>query len=117
MYKQTLGVVCVLTLLAGCAGKAENPIDHLTFRNEPLVKQVERGMSKERVMEIGGPASAEMNRSQQPGTCNNYILNRNGHQQPYYVSFDSSERVDDKGFMTCEQMEINQRERAEGSGY
>ena len=117
MYKQILGVVCVLTTLAGCAGKVENPIDYLTFRDEPLVKQVERGMSKERVLEIGGPASAEMQRSQQPGSCHNYILSKDGQQQPYYISFDSAELVDDKGFMTCEQMEAKQREQAKDDGY
>jgi osmotically inducible lipoprotein OsmE len=117
MYKQTLGVVCVLTLLAGCAGKPENPIDHLTFRNEPLVKHVEHDMNKERVLQIGGPASSEMERTQHPGSCHNYVLNKDGHQQPYHVSFDSAERVDGKGFMSCEQMEINLRERAKGNGY
>ncbi|MHA6495410.1 osmotically-inducible lipoprotein OsmE [Pseudomonas borbori] len=116
MYKQTLGVVCVMTVLAGCAGKPENPIDHVTFRNEPLVEHVEDGMTKERVLEIGGPASTEVQRSMLPGTCNNYVLNRDGHQQTYHVSFDSNGRVDGKGFMSCEQMEINERERAEGNG-
>jgi osmotically inducible lipoprotein OsmE len=116
MYKQSLGVVCVLATLAGCAGKPENPIDYLTYRNEPLVKQVELDMSKTRVGELAGPSSSEMQRTLTPGTCNNYILNKEGHQQPYHVSFNSADRVDGKGFMTCEQMEVNARERARGNG-
>ncbi|TBU89456.1 osmotically-inducible lipoprotein OsmE [Phytopseudomonas dryadis] len=116
MFKQSLGAVCALTVLVGCAGKPENPVDHFTYRNEPLVKQVEKDMSKSTVLELGGPPSSEINRTVSPGTCNNYVLNKDGKQQPYYVSFNSADRVDGKGFLSCEQMEINERERARGHG-
>jgi len=116
MFKQSLGAACVLAVLTGCAGKPENPVDHIPFRNEPLVKQVEKDMTKATVLELGGPPSSEINRTVVPGTCNNYVLNKDGKEQPYYVAFNSADRVESKGFLTCEQMEINQRERARGNG-
>ncbi|MCY1273796.1 Osmotically-inducible putative lipoprotein OsmE [compost metagenome] len=112
MYKPTLAMLCVLGSVAGCGSmKPENPVDYYTYRNEPLVKQVDDGMTRQQVLSIGGTPSSEVKRNVQPGTCNNYILNQDGHQQAYYVSFDSAGRVDSKGFMSCAQHEQNQRER------
>ncbi|TRX73972.1 osmotically-inducible lipoprotein OsmE [Pseudomonas mangiferae] len=105
----TLFALGTLTL-AGCAGKPENPVDHFTYRDEPLVKQVEKGMTKERVLAIGGPASSSVKRTYRPGTCNNYILTTDGHQQPFHVSFDANGLVDHTGFMTCAQREERERE-------
>ncbi|MBM7061275.1 osmotically-inducible lipoprotein OsmE [Pseudomonas sp. UL073] len=110
MYKQTLVVLGVLGAVAGCATKPENPVDYYTYRNEPLVKQVEDGMSQQQVLTIGGTPSSKEQRSVHPGSCNNYVLNVDGHQQAYYVTFDSAGKVDSKGFMTCAQHEQNQRE-------
>lgn len=109
MYKQTLVAFCVLAAVAGCASKLENPTDYLTYHNEPLPKNVEKGMTKAQVLTIGGTPSTELRRTESPGTCNNYILDKDGHQQAYYVSFDSDGEVDGKGFMTCAQMESNER--------
>lgn len=106
-----VGSLGIATILAGCAGTLENPADHFTYRNEPLVQQVDNDMSKQQVLEIGGPPSSETARTVQPGTCNDYILTRDGHQQPYYVSFNSAARVDGQGFMTCKMMESNERAR------
>lgn len=123
MYMRTLRVAGVLAALAGCAGQAENPIDYLTFRDEPLVQKVALDMHKQHVLEITGPPSSEEPRTVNPGTCNNYILHKEGQQQAYYVSFNSADRVDGKGFMSCQQMEKNQRARARapvfdrGGGY
>ena len=98
--KKMLLLICGATVLAGCAGK--NPVDRVTYRDEPLVKEVKRGMSKERVLTLGGPPSSEYTRTAHQGTCNNYVLSRDGEQQTYYVSFDSDNRVDGQGFTTCE---------------
>lgn len=108
MYKQTLAVLSVVALTAGCAVNPENPVDYVTYRDEPLVKQIEDGMSKQQVLTIGGPPSSQINHSDKPGSCNNYVLSRDGHQQVYYVSFDANGQVDSKGFMTCEQHSANQ---------
>lgn len=112
MYKHILPAALALAAVTGCATKLENPTDYVTYRNEPLVKQVEDGMDRQQVLTLGGPPSSEVRRAVHPGTCNNYVLNKEGHQQPYYVSFDANGRVDGKGFMTCEQHERNEAEAA-----
>lgn len=110
MNKKTLVALLAISTLVGCAGsKLENPIDYLTYSAEPLVDKVDHDMTSKTVMEIAGAPSSTINRTVEPGTCNNYVLNEGGHQQPYYVSFNSADRVDSKGFMTCEQMEKNAR--------
>lgn len=106
MHKQALAVLGLAVMAAGCAVKPENPTDYVTFRNEPLVDQVEDGMTRKTVLSIGGTPSSVVNRGA-AGTCNNYVLNRDGHKQVYYVSFDSKGLVDSKGFMTCEQHQKN----------
>lgn len=117
MKSHALILGCALATLAGCAGKMENPTDFYTYRDQPLVKQVEDGMTEKQVLAIGGPPSSSMRRRVNAGICNNYVLNQAGHQQVYHVSFDGSGRVEEKGFMTCEQREQVEREKArESSG-
>lgn len=110
MYKHSLVVLAVAAVMTGCS-TIENPVDYVTFRNEPLVKQVDHGMTMEQVRTLGGPPSSEVRNSVTGGTCNNYVMNVDGVEQPYYVDFDVNGRVDSKGFMTCEQHQGNQRKR------
>ena len=105
MYKHSLAVLAVAAAMTGCS-TIENPADYVTFRNEPLVKQVDHGMTMEQVRTLGGPPSSEERNSVTGGTCNNYVLNVDG-----LVDFDVNGRVDSKGFMTCEQHQGNQRKR------
>ncbi|MFK3972339.1 osmotically-inducible lipoprotein OsmE [Pseudomonas sp. NPDC087358] len=110
MYKQSLAAVFAMAALAGCTSTTlQNPVDYATYRNEPLVKQVDDGMTEQQVLTIGGEPSTRVHRKVHPGTCNNYILNKEGHQQAYYVTFNANDRVDNKGFMTCEQREANEK--------
>jgi osmotically inducible lipoprotein OsmE len=111
MIKQSLAAICVLATVAGCSTTPQNPVDFVTYRNEPLVKQVENGMTMQQVLTIGGTPSTVVagTAGSAYGTCNNYVLNRDGHQQPYYVSFDVSGHVASKGFMTCEQRKTNEK--------
>lgn len=113
MYKQSLAALCVLASLAGCSSNTtvQNPVDFVTYRDQPLVKQVEKGMTMQQVIAIGGAPSTVVDgtANSMHATCNNYILSREGHQQPYYVSFDSTGHVDTKGFMTCEQRKLNEK--------
>lgn len=110
MSKATLAVLIASAALAACSSNSrpENPVDYVTYRNEPLVKQVENGMTTQKVIAIGGSPS---NMSDLPngGICNDYILNKNGKQQPYYVRFDASGHVDAKGFKTCKQREEDRK--------
>lgn len=108
MCKQRLLLISLLTLVASCAIKPENPVDYLTYSHEPLVDQVKDGMSKQQVLNIGGTPSSVLKRNDTQGSCNNYVLSHDGHQQLYYVNFDRQGHVDSKGFMTCEQHQINE---------
>lgn len=107
MDKRSLLVLLVLASLAGCASntKVQNPVNFITFRNEPLVRDVDKGMTKEQVLRIGGPPSSTQRRANGLGNCNSYILAKDGQQQAFYVSFDSSGKVDGSGFMTCSELE------------
>ncbi|RWU26380.1 osmotically-inducible lipoprotein OsmE [Pseudomonas alkylphenolica] len=106
MYKQTLAILLTTTALAACGSRPENPVDYVTYRDQPLVKQVENGMTMQRVIAIGGSPSSVIDLPH-GGTCNNYILNQEGHQQAYYVRFDATGHVDAKGFKTCEQRQTD----------
>ncbi|EWC41034.1 osmotically-inducible lipoprotein OsmE [Stutzerimonas stutzeri] len=110
MYKRAIYAIVPAVLLIGCSGNVQNPVDRITFRDEPLVRDVETGMSQAQVLAIGGEPSNASARKSAPGLCHDYILNRDGKQQPYYVSFDASGRVDGQGFLTCTQLEENQRD-------
>ncbi|MCY1398469.1 Osmotically-inducible putative lipoprotein OsmE [compost metagenome] len=106
MYKQTLAILLTTATLAACGSRPENPVDYVTYHEEPLVKQVENGMTMQRVIAIGGSPSTVIDLPH-GGTCNNYILNRDGKQQAYYVRFDATGHVDAKGFKTCEQRQVD----------
>jgi osmotically inducible lipoprotein OsmE len=107
MYRHTLALAAGIVMLAGCAYRPSNPVDYVTYRHEPLVEQVKTGMSKQQALTLGGPPSSEMQRTTAAGTCNNYVLSKDGKEQAYYISFNASDVVDGKGFMTCQQMERN----------
>lgn len=69
MYKQSLAALFVMATLAGCAStKVQNPVNYITFRNEPLVKDVEKGMSQQEVLRIGGTPSGTQKRLMKPGS-------------------------------------------------
>ncbi|MBD9425921.1 osmotically-inducible lipoprotein OsmE [Pseudomonas sp. PDM15] len=108
MYKHTLAILGLAAAVTGCS-TMENPADYATYRHEPLVQDVRDGMTKDEVLTIGGPPSSEVQNTVTAGTCNNYILNVDGKEQPYYVTFTSEGRVEGKGFMTCEQHQDNKR--------
>ncbi|MDQ7915049.1 osmotically-inducible lipoprotein OsmE [Pseudomonas sp. 102515] len=93
------------TVLAGCSSvknTADYTVGRVEFREQPLVKQVDKGMSKADVLRIGGTPSGTYTRKYRPGTCNNYVLNKDGKEQVYSIGFDSMNRVDSKDFETCE---------------
>ncbi len=108
MYKQTLAILLTGMTLAACSSRPENPVDYVTYRDQPLVKQVENGMTMQRVIAIGGSPSF-VSDLPNGGTCNDYILNHEGQQQPYYVRFDATGHVDAKGFKTCKEREQDRR--------
>ncbi|MDN6855781.1 osmotically-inducible lipoprotein OsmE [Pseudomonas sp. CAN2814] len=111
MYKRSLLALVVLASMAGCAStKVQNPVNYITFRDEALVRNVEKGMSQEEVLKIGGTPSSTQKRLMKPGSCNSYILSKDGQQQPFYVSFDGSGKVDGSGFLTCSELDRHERD-------
>ncbi len=38
MFKRTLFFIAPLALLIGCSGNVQNPVDRITYRDEPLVR-------------------------------------------------------------------------------
>ena len=112
MDTRPLLAMLVLATMAGCAStKVQNPVNYITFRNEPLVHDVDKGMSKQDVLRIGGAPSSTQKRLMNPGSCNSYILSKDGQQQAFYVSFDASGKVDGSGFMTCSELDRHERDR------
>ena len=102
MYKKILAATCVLATLAGCGSTTvQNPVDYVTYRDQPLVKQVENGMTRQQVLTIGGEPSTTLQRKVTPGTCNNSVMTKDGHQQAYHVRFHSDGRVANKGLLPC----------------
>ncbi|MFZ6044735.1 osmotically-inducible lipoprotein OsmE [Pseudomonas sp. CR3202] len=95
MKKRHFITIVAIAAVGGCIG---NP---LTYRDQPLVAKVEKGMSKRQVLEIAGEPAMTMTRKAQPGTCFEYLFTHKGERQPYMVSFDTHDIVDHKDFRTC----------------
>ncbi|WP_278929431.1 osmotically-inducible lipoprotein OsmE [Pseudomonas qingdaonensis] len=109
MYKHALAALLTSATLVGCgSNRPENPVDYVTYREQPLVKQVGNGMTMQQVIAIGGSPSSVIDLPH-GGTCNNYVLNHEGKQQAYYVRFDATGHVDAKGFKTCEQRQKDEQ--------
>ncbi|MEL7936706.1 osmotically-inducible lipoprotein OsmE [Pseudomonas delhiensis] len=113
MYRQALLTATALALLAGCSHEStrvQNPVNLVTYRDEPLVRDVHDGMSRDEVLRVGGPPSSTQARAYKAGSCNSYILNREGREQPYYVTFDDQGRVDGTGFLSCSERDRHDRD-------
>lgn len=97
MTKPLLATLAVLAVLTGCT---TTPLKQI-YRDQPLVAQVKKGMSKQQVLDIGGQPVSVSKRSVNPGSCLDYLFTRNRQQQPYHVSLDAADKVDHKGFLNC----------------
>lgn len=116
MTKLLFAALTVLVTLAGCTSQQEQ-----IYGDQPLVARVSDGMSKQQVLDIGGPPASVSKRTESPGSCLDYQLTHGGQQQPYHVSLDAANKVDHKGFISCagwEQMEHAAKEPPQhGGGY
>ncbi|MBV6824566.1 osmotically-inducible lipoprotein OsmE [Pseudomonas sp. PD9R] len=97
MYKRFYMLVSLMTLLAGCY------TDSHVYRNQPLVAEVDTGMTKEQVVQIGGPPLSITERTAVPGTCFDYTFIQSGQKQPFNVSFNGQGKVDHTSFISCAQ--------------
>ncbi|WP_095082626.1 osmotically-inducible lipoprotein OsmE [Pseudomonas sp. Irchel s3h17] len=97
--------------VAGCTSYAQ------IYRDQPLFANVENGMSKDQVQQIGGKPLSISERTVEPGSCFDYLLTQAEHKHTYSVSFDSYGKVDHTGFMTCaEWSHAQQKAREPSSG-
>ncbi|WP_419247877.1 outer membrane protein assembly factor BamE domain-containing protein [Pseudomonas syringae] len=79
MYKKLFAATFVLATMAGCSNTTvQNPVDYVTYRNEPLVKQVENGMTRQQVLTIGGEPSSTIAVS---------YKHLRAHETPYMISY------------------------------
>ncbi|AXW88068.1 MULTISPECIES: osmotically-inducible lipoprotein OsmE [Lonsdalea] len=93
-----------LVLLSGCTAydRAEN------YFTKPVVKDVKKGMTKQQVNQIAGPASTQATMINARGTCNTYILGTKDKKiQYYFVSFDETGHVLNKGFQSCQEYDTH----------
>ena len=95
MKKLHVVMIATLAVVGGCFG---NPV---IYRDQPLVAEVQMGMSKRQVLEIGGEPALTVPRKAYPGTCFEYQFTHDGERQPYMVSFNAHDNVDHKDFRTC----------------
>ena len=102
MYKRLSALVVVLTALAGCSTESR------LYGDEPVVDKVENGMTKDQVLQIGGKPDAVFTRTAKPGTCFDYQLTKDGHKQPYNVSFNGAGKVDHTSFISCARWNVIQ---------
>lgn len=107
MNKRLFALLVVLLATTGCATNAQ------VYRDQPLVANVDTGMSKDQVQRIGGTPLAVSDRTAVLGTCFDYMLSQGSQRQPFNVSFDEAGKVDHKSFMTCaEWSNAQQKSRA-----
>ncbi|OLF53398.1 osmotically-inducible lipoprotein OsmE [Pseudomonas chlororaphis] len=110
MNKACVVMIALLPALAACTS------DSHVYRNQPLVANVETGMTQEQVRQIGGEPLAVTPRTVELGTCFDYALTQAGRKQSFNVSFDGNGKVDHTSFITCaEWSHAQQKARAPGS--
>jgi osmotically inducible lipoprotein OsmE len=114
MTKPLLTTLAILAVLTGCSTPPKQ-----IYRDQPLVVQVKKGMSKQQVLDIGGQPVSVSKRSINPGSCLDYLFTKDGRQQAYHVSLDAADKVDHKGFVNCagrEHADQSAKERVESGG-
>ncbi|WP_230492655.1 osmotically-inducible lipoprotein OsmE [Martelella alba] len=93
-----------LTVLSGCTlyDRADS------YMKKPVVSDVKKGMTKEQARAIGGMPATTATMVNARGTCDTYILGtRDGKPINYFVSYDDTGHVLNKGFQTCQEYDTN----------
>ena len=99
-----VGAAVALAVLSGCSAydRAES------YVTQPVVKDVKKGMTREQVRQIAGPASTEITMVHARGTCQTYVLGeRDGKPQTYFVSYSDTGRVMNYGFQSCKEYDTD----------
>lgn len=99
-----IGAAVTLALLSGCTvyDRAQS------YATKPVVQDVKKGMTRQQVREIAGPASTEITMVHARGTCQTYVLGeRDGKLQTYFVSYSDTGRVMNYGFQSCKEYDTD----------
>ncbi|MBU9810544.1 osmotically-inducible lipoprotein OsmE [Rahnella sp. C60] len=96
--KMLLVVATAVSVLAGC----QTYDRAASYVKEPVVSDVKVGMTKSQVRAIAGPPSTEATLIHAKGTCQTYaVAPRDGKAQTYFVSFNDTGHVMNKGYQSC----------------
>ncbi|WP_213994189.1 osmotically-inducible lipoprotein OsmE [Sodalis sp. dw_96] len=93
-----------LTLLSGCTlfDRADS------YMKKPVVSDVKTGMTKQQARAIGGVPATSATMINARGTCDSYVLGtRDGKPINYFVSYDDTNHVLNKGFQSCQEYDTN----------
>jgi osmotically inducible lipoprotein OsmE len=99
-----IAAAMTLAALSGCTtyDRAES------YVTKPVVKDVKKGMTREQVRQIAGPASTEVTMAHARGTCQTYVIGeRDGKMQTYFVSYNDTGRVMNYGFQSCKEYDTD----------
>ncbi len=99
-----IAAALTLVALSGCTAydRAES------YVSKPVVKDVKKGMTRDQVRQIAGPASTEITMVHARGTCQTYVLGeRDGKPQTYFVSYSDTGRVMNYGFQSCKEYDTD----------
>ncbi|WP_411704387.1 osmotically-inducible lipoprotein OsmE [Edaphovirga cremea] len=87
-----------ISILSGCTAYDRAS----SYVAEPVVSDVKVGMTREQVRQIAGPPSTTATLVHAKGTCETYaVAPRDGKAQTYFVSFNETGHVMNKGFQSC----------------
>lgn len=103
-YKMLIMAAAAVSVLAGCQAYDRAA----SYVNEPVVSDVKVGMTRSQVLAIAGPPSTEATLVYAKGTCQTYaVAPRDGKIQTYFVSYNESGYVMNKGYQTCSDYDKN----------
>ncbi|MFV3380260.1 MULTISPECIES: osmotically-inducible lipoprotein OsmE [Pseudomonas] len=97
MKTSLLALTVLLAAGSGCTTNSS------LYRDSPLVSQIEPGMSKAQVLQVGGQPLSTTERPKGAGTCFDYMLAHQGQQHAYSINFNTAGTVENKSFSTCAQ--------------
>lgn len=79
-----------------------------SYVTEPVVKDVKVGMTKQQVVAIAGRPATEITMVNARGTCSTYLITGTKNvPQNYFVSYDDSGKVMNKGYQSCADYDSN----------
>ncbi|TCV99707.1 osmotically-inducible lipoprotein OsmE [Biostraticola tofi] len=99
-----IAAAATVSLLSGCT--AYDRAD--SYVTKPVVSDVKKGMTKEQARAIGGIPSTSATLIHARGTCDSYVLGtRDGKPINYFVSYDETGKVLNKGFQSCQEYDTD----------